>query len=102
MHLGGIKAHGRAFGQARSPHFDLSEMLFVILQVVGQGLQQQFGVIRRHHHPALHLGLGHVGHDMREVDDDLVIIVMNDREVAVSGLQVFGCFDLNLSGFSGV
>jgi len=76
---GGGEAHGREVGafiaRIAARGADWPELLFVLLDVIGQGGGQALGVLRRKDHPALHLRLGGVGYDPDKVHYELTVAV---------------------------
>ena len=58
-------------------------LLFKTLDIFSQRPQQPFHMLRRHHHPAPHLGFGHARHDLDEIHHELCRTVCDDGQIGV-------------------
>ena len=65
---------------------DFSKALFVAIDILQQDRGKTFGMLRRKDDPRTNLGPWRLRLDENEVDNELGIVMVNDRQVGISSL----------------
>ena len=92
----GVGGAGGLIGDA-----DVSVLLFVTVDVLLKGLDEALGMLGCEDDTVAHLGLGNVGQDACEIDDEIAAGMCDDGEIGIFTLcNVLRQFDLQtLLGF---
>lgn len=69
---------------------DFAEGVLILLDVVAQGEEKVLGVLGVHDHAGVYAGLGHVGGNGDEVDEELTGGVGDDGQVGIVATGYFG------------